>query len=304
MKTEPEREHVPETIGLIFEKVSNVEATLEKHATERQGSGKAAAVALFAAVLYFGSAAMFPNAGRQQRPIAVEFTSMAINQSALQDSYNENLKQLLADLPNSNAVELKFSSNTGDLANKITLLNANVTNSTKLSLSVSAFLPTILNDFKAQVEARTLSDDQITKLQRTIETLKQTSDKLVACNTNLQSESATYRVGMTNGASPAAQAHALVQMTTTLTSLIRGQSEAVKCMRMVDQFTATFPQLEEIHDNGIIGFNERAEEDTWRLALSRSIAGLLLFFTGNPTRSFVQGLWLKLVKKARRNNVS
>jgi hypothetical protein len=297
MQTELEQKCTSEENNAIFTKINNIEVLLNKQATERKGNGKAALVALCAAVIYFGSASVFSTAGKQQRPIAVEFNSMAINQSTLQYSYNQNLRQLLADLPNSNAVALNFKSNTADLANKIILLNANVSNSARLSLSVSAFLPIITDDFKAQFAAKTLSPENITKLQQTMEALKKTSEKLVTCKKNLEGESSTYLTGMTNNASPDAQANALIQITKTLASLAQGQSEAVTCMQAVDQFTATFLQLEQIHDNGIIEFNERAEQDTWRLTLSRSIAGMLLFFVGNPTRSYIQSLWSKFARK-------
>jgi hypothetical protein len=300
MEAEHEQKICPKKIDSVFEKVSNVEAILEKQTAERKGNGKAAAVALCAAALYFGSASLFPNAGKQQRPIAVEFTSMTINQAALQNSYNQNLHQLLSDIPNSHAAELKYSSSTVDLANKIILVNANVMNSAKLSLSASSFLPILVDDFQAQNAAGILTPEQTAKLQRTFMTLGQVSDELVTCKRELDNESTAYRTAMMNDASPDVRAHALIQMLKTLTSLIRNQSEAMKCMQMVDQFTATFPELEQIHDNGIVGFNKRAEEDTRRLALSRSIAGLLLFFVGNPTRSFIQGFWLGLAKKNKK----
>lgn len=281
----------------IFTKVNNVEASLTKQAAERKGTGLAAGVAVLAAILYVGSTYWFPNAGKQQRPIAVEFTSMSINQSTLQNTYNQNLHQLLSELPNPNTAAQKFSSNTADLANKIILVNANVTNSAKLALSVSSFLPIILDDYQAQKGAGALTPEQEKKLQQTFKVLGQTSEELVTCKKNLDGETAAYYAATKNNASPDVKAQALIQMTTTLTGLIRNQSEMMKCMQMVDRFTATFPQVEQIHDDGIVGFNQRAESDAKWLAACRSIAGMLLFFVGNPTRSFIQSQWARFAKK-------
>jgi hypothetical protein len=297
MQTEPSPCTPPGNIDPILEKVNKVEAMLEKQAVERKGNGTAAMFALGAAILYFGSAWLFPNAGKQQRPIAVEFTSMAINQSALQNTYNQNLAHLLSELPGPGGVTLKFSSSQGELANKFIRLNAMVVDSVTLSGSVTAFLPVILDDYHAQRRAEALSPAQVAELEQMFKRLDETISLLGACSKKLDGEVRTYQLGMKAGAPADVQAQALVQMTTTLASVVRGQSEAVKCMQTVDQFSAAFPRLEQIHDSGVVEFNKRADRDSWWLALSRSVAGLLLFFTGNPTRSYLQGLWLKAVKK-------
>lgn len=286
----------------VFKKLSNIEGILEKQVTERRGSARAATVALFAAVMYFGSPSYFPDAGKEQRPIAVEFTSMALNQSALQNAYNQNLQQLFAGLPDSRAPELKFTSNAAELTSKIILVNANVLNSARLSLSASAFLPTLQKDFDAQILAGALSAEQISALQQTLKTLNQTVTELSTCKTNLDKESATYRAAMTNNAAPNVQAESLIQLTNTVVSLVRNQSGAMKCMQMVDQVTTSFPQLAEIHDAGIVEYNKRAEQDARWLALVRTIAGLLLFFVGNSTRSFIQYHWLKRIAKKNKKD--
>lgn len=289
---------ITEQLKSIQAALGNVDAMLEKQAGERKGSGKAVAFALVGAFIYVVVPYFYPHAGKLQHPVGVELTSMLISQSLLQSSYNQRLEEVLEYLPHPSDSPPKFQAKQWEVINKIMLLNGSVVNSARLAHSVDAFLPILKEDLLAQEAVHALSDQQIEKLRTVFNKLGKINAQLDKCSKQLDAESMTYQTAMAGGATDA-HVSALIQMNNTLLESLKGKTRAVECMRTVEQFSSTFPELAQVHDEAVNAFNERADRQAKMVAWWRTLGGMILFFVGNATRAFIQGKLGKLFKKKK-----